>query len=84
MDKAEKELLLKLSNAQFAMWELHVFLDTHPDNKEAYALKEKYEGKYSALLKEYEEKYSPLTINADMPNLWLKDPWPWDLTGGDD
>ena len=69
MNKAQNELFLKLSSAQFAMWELHVFLDTHPNNKEAYALK---------------EKYGPLTINTDTPNAWLKDPWPWDLTECDD
>ena len=39
----EKEMMLRrLSGAQFAMWETHIFLDTHPNNEAALAALEKY------------------------------------------
>ena len=40
----KREMLLrKLSTAQFALWELHLYLNTHPTDLEALALHEKYE-----------------------------------------
>ena len=73
-----QELLLKLSTAQFAMWELHMFLDTHPNNCEAIALKEKYEKQFNKLKDEFEEKFGPITMQSGTPNDWIENPWPWD------
>lgn len=76
-------LLRKLSAAQFAMWELHVYLDTHPNDKEALALHKKYEAKASELRKEYEEHFGPLTPATGEGVEWLKNPWPWETEGSD-
>ena len=38
-------LLQKLDAVQFAMWELHLYLDTHPDDFAALSLYKKYEEK---------------------------------------
>ena len=44
----DREMLLrKLSGAQFALWETHLFLDTHPYDANALTAKKKYEKKYS-------------------------------------
>ena len=37
------KLLQKLSAAQFAVWELHLYLDTHPCDQNAVALCKKHE-----------------------------------------
>ena len=74
----KEKLLLRVSSAQFAMYELRLFLDTHPDNKEALTMLEKYKSKYTELKKEYEEQFGPLTLNGINSDEWLKDPWPWD------
>ena len=74
----KEKLLTRLSSAQFAMFELRLFLDTHPGDKEATAMFEKYQSKYDALKKEYEEQFGPLTLNGKNSDEWLKDPWPWD------
>jgi spore coat protein JB len=74
----KEKLLLRVSSAGFAMHELRLFLDTHPDNKEALEMLEKYQSKYTALKKEYEEQYGPLSLNGINSDEWLKDPWPWD------
>lgn len=81
MNEREK-LLRNLSSAQFALWELHLYLNTHPGDMGALAMHEKYEIKYNKLKEEYEEKYGPLTPRRAEGIEWLKNPWPWDV-GGD-
>ncbi|MEG1436957.1 MAG: spore coat protein CotJB [Oscillospiraceae bacterium] len=78
-----EELMRRLSAAQFAMWELHMYLDTHPSDKQAMSLYRKYEIKTRELMKEYEEKYGPLTFSSGkMAAEWLQNPWPWEAQGG--
>lgn len=81
----ERELLLRrLSGAQFALWETHVFLDTHPNDTAALAAKKKYLKKYEAVLAEYKEKYGPLVytdVFGTETHDWIKDPWPWEREG---
>ncbi len=74
----KKKLLVRLSSVGFAMYETRLFLDTHPGDKEALAMLEKYQTKYNALKAEFEEKYGPLTLNGMNSDEWLCNPWPWD------
>ncbi|MDD6275488.1 MAG: spore coat protein CotJB [Clostridia bacterium] len=74
-------LLNQLDAVQFAMWELHLYLDTHPGDIGALKLYKKYEEKNQKLTEEYEENFGPLFSNADPGVSWLKNPWPWDLGG---
>ncbi len=81
--KDNRSLSLSLQAAQFAMWELHLYLDTHPEDLSALRLYAKYEEKYHMLKKEYEMKHGSLYCNCGMPGAtWLKNPWPWDYEGG--
>ena len=73
-----EQLLNRLSAAQFAMWEMHVYLDTHKGNAEAQRLFRKYRMQFEKLKVEYESLYGPLTLNGENTDEWLKDPWPWD------
>lgn len=77
-------LLRKLSTAQFALWELHLYLNTHPTDLEALALHEKYELKCAKLKTEFEEKYGPLSPMKGEGAAWLQNPWPWDVKEDDD
>lgn len=79
MNQREK-LLLRLSSAQFANWELHMYLDTHPNDMHALAMQKKYADLAAALMQEYEKKYGPLTPNTGVAADWLQNPWPWDYT----
>lgn len=78
MNNREK-LLKRLSAAQFAVWEVHLFLDTHPNDKMAIESYKKYKERYKELLKEYEERYGGLTsdITGDKWT-WVDSPWPWE------
>ena len=74
-------LLTQLSAAQFAMWELHLYLDTHPEDVCALALHKKYSQKYNMLKDEFECKYYKLTPDNAQGVSWLRDPWPWEKDG---
>lgn len=72
-----KKLLMKLSAVQFAAWELHMYLDTHPLDEEARLRYQRHLKEYRKLKAEYEENFGPLTPRADSDE-WLSDPWPWE------
>ena len=77
-----KRLLRKVAMYAFSMWELHIYLDTHPNDRKAKAMHDEYMKKYNRAVEEYERLYGPLKItNVDNNTMaqWIDDPWPWDL-----
>ena len=76
----KESLLRRLSAAQFAVWEMHLFLDTHPCDAAAIEAYNNYYTRYKELLKEYAERFgeiSPQTENGTHWQ-WVDSPWPWD------
>ncbi len=75
------ELLKKLSAYGFAAYDWNLYLDTHPNDKDAIAMYHKMVERADELRKEYESKYGPLTASASK-NMerwdWLDNPWPWE------
>ena len=80
--KTKKQKLLRLSALQFAAWELHVYLDTHRDDKQATLRYKELEAEYQKRLAEYENEYGPIILPAS-GNAWLDDPWPWEYVKED-
>lgn len=76
MDKCK--LLREISAVEFAAWELHLYLDTHPCDEKAMAMHKKYSARAQQLTEEYEETFGPLTHRADSGFQWIKNPWPWE------
>lgn len=78
----EREMLLKkLAAYSFASYDLHLFLDTHPnDSLNAKKLQE-YRDKALELRKEYEENFGALLISQESGNrwAWIQSPWPWEV-----
>lgn len=77
--------LAELQALEFVLYELALYLDTHQNDQEAFALYQQY----SALEKEgrarCEAMYGPLTLSAAASGetySWLKDPWPWNYQEG--
>ena len=65
----------------FALQELALYLDTHPDDKEALELYRTYQRMLHKGKMEYSEKCGPLTHIIpvdDKTYTWLDDPWPWE------
>ena len=65
---------------QFVCHELHLYLDTHPKDQEAFALLKNMLRLSEEAKKRYTQKYGPLCA-ADLACSerfdWLEDPWPW-------
>lgn len=72
--------MTKITELSFALDELRLFLDTHPDCREALASYEKLRNQRAAAVTEYELKYGPLSscgeVNGDTWD-WSRGPWPW-------
>lgn len=83
MTKDKKELLENLARADFVLWDLHLYLDTHPGDLAAVGLHNKYRKKAEMLRHEYETVCGKLTADSAQGVEWLADPWPWDKGGCD-
>lgn len=80
MNEREK-LLRRIAAEDFAVIELHMFMNSHPNNKEAAMMLKEHDRKTQMLRKEFEETYGPLMSNQVQANrwAWISDPWPWDV-----
>lgn len=82
----EQESLMRRINANsFAMWELHIYLDTHPGDCMAAAKMEEYRKETAELTAKYEEAFGPIhqTTQNTSRWAWIAEPWPWELGEGD-
>ena len=72
--------LSELQALEFVVLELGMYLDTHPDDTEAFTLFKQYAAMEKAAKATYESKFGPLTkpaaATAERYN-WLQEPWPW-------
>lgn len=83
----KRELLKRLSAAHFAVVETNLYLDTHPEDKNAIAALKRYSSVCDELRRKYEEKYGPLNAADIFGNNffeWVNDPWPWEKEMGND
>ena len=64
----------------FVCHELHLYLDTHPNDREAFQTLKGMLSLLEEAKKRYTEKYGPLCpsdlVRSDRFT-WLEDPWPW-------
>lgn len=76
---SREAMLKKLGAAQFAAWEMHLYLDTHPWDLHMVEANTKAAMKAKVLRDEFEEKFCPLTASKASGVEWLKGPWPWEI-----
>ena len=76
--------LCELMALGFAINELGLYLDTHPDDSEALTLYTRYVQLFQEGRSRYETMYGPLqqTAVTEAGYTWLNDPWPWEYDGG--
>ena len=78
----QADILTHIDALCFACVDLNLYLDTHPDNKQAIQLFNKYCKEKEELIKKYESQYGPLTLDSDSLNnypwAWNDKPWPWE------
>lgn len=78
-----KNLKQSFMAERFAMWDLHLYLDTHPCDEDALKLLECYKAQYEKTLEEYKRHYGPLTHNCASGEKWVCTPFPWVNSGSD-
>lgn len=75
--------LSELQALDFVVHELVLYLDTHPDDTEAFQLYRQYAATAQEARRQYEAANGPLTA-ANPGNagryVWPDDPWPWNLS----
>ncbi len=78
----EKMLLLnKIKKYDFALKELNIYLDTHPNCRRALALFNQYSKLRSECINEFVQKFGPITPDQNNDSQhwsWIDDPWPWE------
>jgi spore coat protein JB len=74
----------RINAYHFATWELHIYLDTHPNDCQAAKQQEEYRKMADDLMAQYEAAYGPLHQSSSNTSrwAWVADPWPWDVTEG--
>ncbi len=76
------QMLKKVQEADFAAYDMLLYLDTHPNCQAALTKYKEAVEHAGTLRKEYEASYGPLTAasgSAAAPWQWIKNPWPWNM-----
>ena len=78
----QEQRLYELDSISFAMHDLNLYLDMHPEDQSMVVLFNDYRRKLEELTKNYESMYGPLTVNSnEMENKtfsWVNTSWPWE------
>ncbi len=84
ISKDRRTAELALMQAGFAMQETALFLDTHPECKEALEAFYTMQDAYADLAVAFIERFGPLEAGDDGNDkkwAWVNTPWPWQLEG---
>ena len=74
--EARREMIQQIRCYDFAITELALYLDTHPEDEKALCLHRKYCKMVKDLKDKYQKVYGPLTINYPCNKWrWLEEPW---------
>ncbi len=84
--RSRADLLNRVSIVSFAVNELNLYLNTHPQDTNALDMFNEVSQKRLALLEEYAKKYGPLIVDYADGNCkegwnWIQMPWPWQEGG---
>lgn len=74
-------LLRQIMEYDFAMYDLALYLDTHPDDRESLEIFMNLKNTDTRYREEYERQFGPLTfkgVNSTDYWTWVSDSWPWE------
>lgn len=78
-DTTREDLMHQIKCYNFAVIELALYLDTHPDDERAICLHNNYAKTLKDLKDKYQKVYGPLSIYYPCNKWrWLEEPWPWE------
>lgn len=84
---SNNQLLQKINEVSFAVNDILLFLDTHPNCEEAMNYYQEMVLLRNKYLKEYAASYGPLTVDTARMSeencwKWALQPFPWEVEGG--
>ena len=78
-DIKRQEMIDQIKALDFAIIELGLYLDTHPDDQRALCMHREYCKEVKDLKDKYQKVYGPLTIFYPCNKWrWCEMPWPWE------
>lgn len=79
MNKTDTDLMRRIQELDFARVETQLFLDTHPDCRQALEYYHRLMRELEPLVVEYTAKHGPLTPSAVSTECWnwIDGMWPW-------
>lgn len=80
MDTKSK-LLNNIQKYDFALDEIRIYLDTHPNCKNGLKYFHKYKKLQNEAVLEYNQLYGPITseqVKSKEHWTWVNEPWPWE------
>lgn len=83
---SRQELRHMIDVVSFAVDDVKLFLDTHPEHPEALEYFREYSTRRNQALEEYSRFFGPLTIDTANVSCrdywkWVNEPWPWQEGG---
>lgn len=75
------KLLCAIQMYDFYLYELNLYLDTHPTDRQALDLFKKYNTLRKSAYESYVNKYGPITVDQSSTEdsfNWTDSPWPWE------
>jgi len=75
----QSQLMNQIQSYAFAINDLILYLDTHPNDEKALSLHNDYANEYRKMYEEYERRFGPLSIYCPCNSYrWIASPWPWE------
>ena len=80
MDIARQRKLDEVMAADFMLYDLGLYLNTHPNDQRALCIYINCVPRAKWLRENYEQMYGPITARASYsyPWPWINSPWPWE------
>lgn len=79
MTRINRDVLKRMQQLDFAIWETALYLDGHPENTQALNYYKKLTAMRDEAKKEYMTHVGPATHRDVMGDrwTWVDEPWPW-------
>lgn len=78
----QASMLTDIDSLCFALIDLNLYLDVHPEDKNKIELFNQYRIEQNELIRQYENRFGPLLLSSDSLNTypwaWNNKPWPWE------
>lgn len=74
-------LLREIQAVDFTVYDLSLFLNTHPECRRALEDHNRFVQRSKQLKSTYEQRYGPLRLDSvsQFPYRYINDPWPWEI-----